>query len=100
MSQAQFPADSEVQSFLSGLKQYRDTLSETHQALLDAMVAAAVGKQKAEVEEDEFKPYWAAYVNPVGPAGGIGAGYAVATPYGAYGAAASPWGAAYGVRYY
>ncbi|HEY7062551.1 MAG TPA: hypothetical protein VII06_13810 [Chloroflexota bacterium] len=93
------PTDGDIGSFLDGLNQYRATLSESHQALLDAMVAAAAGKK--EEEGGDLKPFWVAY-NPPGPVGGPGYGYAVGGPYGGYsvGWAATPWGAAYGVRYW
>jgi hypothetical protein len=101
MSQAQDrPADSELQSFLNNLGQYRTTLSEEHQKLLDSMVGAALGKTP---QEDEVKPFWAAYNPPgYGPYNPPGAGYAVGGAYGGYAAGfgASPWGAAYGVRYW
>jgi hypothetical protein len=93
------PTDTEIEGFLGRLKEYRATLGETDQCLLDAMVVAAAGK-KAE-DDDEVKPFWVA-VNPRGPMGGPGAGYAVGGPYGGYAAGfqATPWGGAYGVRYW
>src|SRR5688572_2602352 len=96
MAAPQAPSDAEVKEFLGRLKTYRDTLSDKDQMLLDAMVAAAVGK-KANAEEDEVSSYWVA-VNPVGPAGGPGYGYAAGGPYGAVGYHGTPWGAAYGAR--
>ena len=81
----------------ASLKTYRDTLPERHQMLLDAMVAAAVGKQAGAAEEEEVQSYWVA-VNPVSPAGGVGYGYAAGGAYGAVGYTATPWGAAYGAR--
>ena len=45
MSQAQDrPSDNELQAFLTNLGQYRSTLSEGDQQLLDSMVGAALGK--------------------------------------------------------
>jgi hypothetical protein len=92
------PTEAEINSFLDKLRGFRDTLPENDQRLLNAMYFAAMGKQEAPSEEgDEVQSYWVA-VNPVGPAGGPGYGYAV----GGYGGAAmygSPWGAAYGAYY-
>jgi hypothetical protein len=96
MASAPMPSDTQVKEFLGRLKTYRDTLPESDQALLDAMVAAAVGKKAGEEEED-VQSYWVA-VNPVGPAGGVGYGYAAGGAYGAVGYTATPWGAAYGAR--
>ena len=98
METPQMPTDTEVKEFLGRLKTYRDTLPESDQTLLDAMVAAAIGKKAgAEEEEEEVQSYWVA-VNPVGPAGGVGYGYAAGGAYGAVGYTATPWGAAYGAR--
>ena|SRR5713101_10140991 len=91
------PSDAEIQGFLGRLKEYRATLAEGDQSLLDAMVNAALGKHAEP--EDEVQSYWVAYHNPVGPAGGVGYGTAVAGPYGAAGFNTTPWGTAYGVRY-
>ncbi len=90
------PTDSELQGFLGRLREYRSTLSERDQALLNAMVAAAIGRKPEP--EDDVHPFWVAYHNPVGPAGGPGYGTAVAGPYGAAAWGGSPWGAAYGAR--
>ena len=90
----------DIGGFLDRLSQYRATLSETDQSLLDAMVAAAAGKK--DEKDDTVKPFWVAY-NPPGPMGGPGYGYAVGGGgYGGYavGFAATPWGGAYGVRYW
>jgi hypothetical protein len=55
------------------------------------MVGAALGKAP---QEDEVKPFWYAYNPPgYGPYNPPGAGYAA-------GFTASPWGGAYGVRYW
>jgi hypothetical protein len=60
------------------------------------MVAAAACKK--DEQDDTVKDFWVA-VNPVGPAGAPG--YAIGGYYRGYlvGWAATPWGAAYGVRY-
>jgi hypothetical protein len=88
------PTEAEVSGFLDKLRTFRDTLPDNEQRLLNAMYFAAMGKQ--EKPDEEVQSYWVA-VNPVGPAGGPGYGYA-AGGYGAgfYGA---PWGAAYGAYY-
>jgi hypothetical protein len=107
MASASQPTDMEIGGFLGKLDEFRKSLGETDQALLDAMVVAAAGKK--EDQGSDVKPFWYAY-NPPGPAGGPGYGYAVGGPYGGYavagyggyaaGWAATPWGAAYGVRYW
>jgi hypothetical protein len=96
VANAPAPTDAEVKDFLAGLHSYRETLPEKQQLLLDAMVAAAIGKKAGE-EEEEVQSYWVA-VNPRGPVGGPGYGVAAVGPYGAAGYTATPWGAAYGVR--
>jgi len=106
MSQAQNPpSDNELQAFLTNLGEYRTSLAEGDQKLLDAMVGAALGKKP---QEEEVKPFWYAYNPPgVGPYNPPGAGYAVGGGgYGGYGGGyavgfqATPWGGAYGVRYW
>ena len=110
MASAQTPTDADIGGFLGKLDEFRKTLGETDQALLDAMVVAASGKK--DEQGGDLKPFWVA-VNPVGPAGGPGYGYAVGGPYGGYAVGgyggyagysaawgASPWGGAYGVRYW
>ena len=101
MASAPAPTDADIGAFLGRLNKYRSTLSETDQALLDAMVMAAAG-QKDE-KDQSVKPFWYAYNPPgYGPYNPPGAGYAVGGPYGGYavGWRGSPWGAAYGVRYW
>jgi hypothetical protein len=85
MAAKQHPSESEFNNFIAGLRQYRESLGSTDQALLDSMITAAMGHH--EKEEEEVQSYWVA----AGPRG-----VAVGTPYGGY--VASPWGAAYGVR--
>ncbi|HEY7065909.1 MAG TPA: hypothetical protein VII06_30830 [Chloroflexota bacterium] len=108
MASAAPPTDAEIGGFLSKLDEFRKTLDEKDQGLLDAMVVAAAGKKE---QGGDLKPFWYAY-NPPGPAGGPGYGYAAGGPYGGYavtgygyggyaaGWAATPWGGAYGYRYY
>ena len=101
MSQTQGqPSDGELQSFLGRLGEYRSSLSEGDQKLLDSMVGAALGKGP---QEEEVKPFWYAYNPPgYGAYNPPGAGYAVGGPYGGYAAGwgATAWGGAYGVRYW
>jgi hypothetical protein len=101
MASAPTPTDADVGGFLGRLNEYRATLSETDQALLDAMVMAAAGKK--DEQDDTVKPFWYAY-NPPGYGYGNppGAGYAAGGAYGGYavGFRATPWGGAYGVRYW
>ena len=99
MASASKPTDADIGGFLNRLSEYRATISESDQSLLDAMVAAAACKK--DEQDDTVKPFWYAY-NPPGPMGGPGYGYAVGGAYGGYAAgwAATPWGGAYGVRYW
>lgn len=83
-------------AFVGRLREYGATLPEGDQKLLRSMVAAALGHTEKKADDD-VSSYWAAYVNPAGPAGGPGRGVAVAGPYGGYAWNASPWGAAYRV---
>ena len=93
MATPQAPTDAEIKDFLGRLKTYRDGLSERDQVLMDAMVAAAVGKTAEAEEENDVSELDRVAVYLVRPwPVGYGAGYAV----GGYGA--SRWGAAYGVR--
>src|SRR5829696_4716089 len=95
MATAPTPTDADIGAFLGRLVEFRTTLSEKDQALLDAMVAAA--STNKDEQDDNVKPFWYGY-NPPGPAGGYG--YAAGGYYGGYstGWAASPWGGAYGAR--
>jgi hypothetical protein len=56
MANAPAPTEAEVKEFLAGLHNYRQTIPEKQQRLLDAMVAAAMGL-KAREEESEVQPY-------------------------------------------
>jgi hypothetical protein len=53
------PTDSEIQAFLGQLQQYRAALNETEQQLLDALVAAGLGREREDYE-DAVQTYWAA----------------------------------------
>jgi hypothetical protein len=94
------PSESELQGFLGRLGEYRSSLAEGDQKLLDSMVGAALGKAP---QEEEVKPFWYAYNPPgYGPYNPPGAGYAAGGYGGGYavGFQATPWGGAYGARYW
>ena len=74
------PTTAEISTFLDGLRTYRATIPERQREMLDFMVLGAI-RQRSEKEESEVQSYWAA-VNPVGPAGGYGAGGVAVNPYG------------------
>jgi hypothetical protein len=93
MASTQEPTHEEIVAFIGRLREFGATLPERDQKLLRSMVAAAVGQ--AEKKEEDVSPYWVAYHNPVGPAGGVGYGTTVATPYGGASWNTSPWGTAY-----
>jgi len=84
MTTGKAPSEEEVQAFVSKLQEYRATLSEGDQRLLDAMYHAAMGTH--EKKDEEVHAYWVAR----GPRGGVA--------YGG-GFAARPWGVAYGTYY-
>ena len=69
------PTQAEISAFLDGLRAYRGTIPERQREMLDVMVLGAI-RQRSEAEKEEVQGYWAA-VNPVGPAGGLGAGAVV-----------------------
>jgi len=96
MASTQEPSHDEIMAFLRRLKAYAATLPEEDQRLLRSMVVAALGLTEKK-EEADVSPYWVAYHNPVGPAGGPGVGTTVAGPYGGYSWNTSPWGTAYRV---
>jgi len=89
MASQPMPTDSEVQGFLGRLKQYRGSLDESDQRLLDALVATGLGRKQRDEPEAEVKAYWEAYHNPYTDT------TAVATPYGAAGWHTTPWGTTY-----
>ncbi len=97
MASTQEPTHDEIVAFLGRLRAYGATLPERDQKLLRSMVVAALGLQDKKQVEADVSPYWVAYRNPVGPAGGPGYGAGVATPYGGYQWNTSPWGTAYRV---
>ncbi len=75
------PTETQVETFVSKLRTYRDTLPDDEQRLLNSMFFAAMGKQ-ADKDEDTHA-YWVAYAP----------GYSFAGWY------ASPWGYAYSAYY-
>ena len=50
------PTEAQIQSFVSKLREYRDSLPEDEQRLLNSMVFAALGKQ--ESKDEEVHSYW------------------------------------------
>jgi len=71
------PTQAEISEFLDSLRAYRATIPEKQQQMLDVMVLGTLRRK----EEAEVQSYWAA-VNPVGPAGGYGAGGVAVNPVG------------------
>jgi len=55
------PGESEVLTFLKGLRKHRGTLSGPAQALLDSLVAAGLGRTVYQAPEDGIKRLWSAY---------------------------------------
>jgi hypothetical protein len=55
MAQMPFPGEEEIENFLIQLRQFRDTLPESEQRLLNAMYYAAVGAYDAS---DDVHSYW------------------------------------------
>jgi hypothetical protein len=74
------PTQGEISEFLDGLRAYRATIPGRQQEMLDVLVLGAI-RERSEAEKGEVQAYWAA-VNPVGPAGGYGAGGVAVNPYG------------------
>jgi hypothetical protein len=86
------PTQAEISAFLDGLRAYRGTIPERQREMLDVMVLGAI-RERSEKEEPEVQSYWAA-VNPVGPAGGYGAGGVAVNPVGpagGYGSGVAVW---------
>jgi hypothetical protein len=89
---AKTPTQAEVNEFLDSLRAYRATISQRHQEMLDVMVIGAINRRAVE-QDAEVQSYWAA-VNPVGPAGGYGAGGVAVNPVGpagGYGSGVAVW---------
>ena len=53
------PTESEIQAFLEQLRRYRASLNTPEQQLLDALVAAGLGRER-EDHESEVGTYWVA----------------------------------------
>ena len=93
--QSKMPSEQEFNAFVGRLREFRGTLPEGDQRMLDAMVGAAF---KTE-EQGDVQGYWyAVRPGPYGPVavGGPGPvpGFYVAPPPPAV-VYASPWGVAY-----
>jgi len=80
------PTEQELDAFTTKLKEFRGTLNEGDQRLLDAMYHAAMGTHAKK--DEEVQAYWVAR----GPRGGVA--------YGGYrGWGVRPWGVAYNTYY-
>jgi hypothetical protein len=53
------PSEAQVEAFVGKLREYRDTLPEDEQRLLNTMFLAAVGNQAEQ--EGDVHGYWYAY---------------------------------------
>src|SRR3954463_3111292 len=87
------PTEAQINEFLDGLRSYRATITEGQQQMLDVMVLTTLGKRASAADAGEVQAYWAA-VNPVGPAGGYGAGGVAVNPVGpagGYGSGGARW---------
>jgi len=84
MAENQGPTQEQVEAFTNKLQEFRGTLGEGDQHLLDAMYHAAMGTH--EQKDEEVHAYWVAR----GPRGGVAAGA---------GWGARPWGVAYNTYY-
>ena len=86
-----------ISSFLQGLREYRCTLSGPSQALLDALVAAGLGRTPHQAPADEIQLFERAYAAiPQGERDSLAALYdADATSW----ERTTPWGQACRARY-
>ena len=88
------PTEAQINEFLGSLRNYRTTISEGQQQMLDVMVLSTLGRRAAaEAAVGDVQAFWAA-VNPVGPAGGYGAGGVAVNPVGpagGYGSGVAVW---------
>ncbi len=96
MASAEGPSDSEIISFLRGLRKYRARLSGPGQALLDSLVAAGLGRTPDQAPDNDVLPYWCAYAS-----GSYGERDPLGDPYGVPVVAweTTPWGLACRARY-
>ena len=91
---AERPTEAQINEFLDSLRSYRATITEHQQQMLDVMVLSTLGRRAAaEQAGGDVQAFWAA-VNPVGPAGGYGAGGVAVNPVGpagGYGSGVAVW---------
>jgi hypothetical protein len=92
---AERPTEAQISEFLDSLRAYRKTIPEGQQKMLDVMVTTTLGMKKAAADAaaGDVQAFWAA-VNPVGPAGGYGAGGVAVNPVGpagGYGSGVAVW---------
>jgi hypothetical protein len=92
--ETKLPSEQEFNAFVGRLREFRGTLSEGDQRMLDAMVGAAF---KTEQQGDVEGYWYAVRPSPYGPVAVAGPGpvpgFYVAPPPPVY--AVSPWGVAY-----
>jgi hypothetical protein len=97
--QPQLPSEEQFNGFVGRLREFRSTLPQEDQRMLDALVQAGF---KTEEQGDVQGYWWGVAATPYGPVGVGGPGpapgfYVAPPPPPVY--AVSPWGAAY-VRYW
>ena len=97
MASAPAPGESEVFTFLAGLRKYRGTLPGPDQALLDSLVASGLGRALYQPPEEEINRLWCAYaVGPYGGRNSLGGPSGVDAPTWE----TTPWGLACRARYW
>ena len=90
--ESKLPSEQEFAGFVGKLREFRGTLDQNDQKMLDAMVGAAF---KSEKQEGDVQGYWYAVVpGPYGPVPGF---YVAPPPPPIY--AYTPWGYTY-ARYW
>jgi hypothetical protein len=96
VASAEGPSDSDILSFLCGLRKYRARLSGPGQALLDSLVAAGLGRTPDQAPDNDVLPYWGAYA-----ARSHGWSDPLTDLYGAHATSweTTPWGLACRARY-
>jgi hypothetical protein len=90
------PSESDIISFLLGLRKYRAGLLGPGQTLLDSLVAAGLGRTPGRAPEGDFPPYWC-----VCAAGSYGGSDRLGAPCAAEAVSweTTPWGLAWRARY-
>jgi hypothetical protein len=96
MAQIHEPSQTDRKAFLEKLGEFRSTLPESQQHLLDAMALAAFRPEGADVQGYGWQPIVAPMAVPVqqvyvGPYGGAWVGTAWATSYNVVGATWNPF---------